>query len=294
MQEGIIINNIANLYRVKVNDITYEATARGKLKNNEMIPVVGDRVIIEVLEEDNKKAVIEKILDRTIYIKRPKLANLTQIIFVISAKMPSPDLKMLDKQLAYAEFLGIKPIIVINKIDLEEQEEINKIEKIYKDIGYIVLKTNAKMGHGVQELKDILKEQISAFSGNSGVGKSTLINQIFNNEVTQEGIISSKNKKGKNTTTSVCLYSIDKDSYIADTPGFSTFEIPEIESKQLDNYFIEFKNKKENCEFVGCTHIKEEQCAIKKALKNKEIATSRYDNYITIYNQLVDKEAHKW
>lgn len=294
MQEGIVISNIGNLYKIKAQENIYEASARGRFKNDGISPVVGDNVLIEIIDEENKKAVINEVKERKIYIKRPKLANLTQIIFVISTKMPKMDLKLLDKQLAFAEFLNLTSVIVINKIDLEEPEEVKKIEEIYKKIGYVVLQTNAKIGQGIEQLREILEGKISAFSGNSGVGKSTLINKLFQSDVAQEGIISNKNKKGKNTTTAICLYPLDEKSYIADTPGFSTFEIPEIEAKQLDNYFIELKNRKPYCEFVGCTHIKEQNCKIKQAVQDKEISQSRYENYITIYTQLVDKEAHKW
>lgn len=157
------------------------------------------------------------------YIKRPKLANITQIVFVLSSKHPKPDLLMLDKQLAFAEFLGIKSVIVLNKIDLDQKEEVKKIKAIYEKIGYPVIETTAKEKKGIDALIKILKNNINAFSGNSGVGKSTLINGIFDREITQEGEISKRNKRGKNTTTSIKLYEIEQNTYIADTPGFSTF-----------------------------------------------------------------------
>ena len=138
-----------------------------------------------------------------------------------------------------------------------------------------------------------MKNNINAFSGNSGVGKSTLINGIFNQDITLEGEISQRNKRGKNTTTSIKLYQIDENTYIADTPGFSTFSIEEIESKNLANYFIEFKDKISDCEFVGCTHIKEENCGIKKAVKSGKIDQSRYERFCKIYEQLKQKEERK-
>ncbi len=125
-------------------------------------------------------------------------------------------------------------------------------------------------------------------------GKSTIINAIFDKEVTKEGEISTKNKKGKNTTTDIKLYELDKNTYIADTPGFSSFEITEIESSDLDKYFIDFKKYIEECEFVGCSHLKEEQCGIKKALEQGKISQERYERFCKIYNELKDKEAHKW
>ena len=151
------------------------------------------------------------------------MSNITQLILVVSSKNPKPDLLLLDKQLAFAEYLGIKPIIVLNKTDLDKKKEFEKIKEIYQNIGYTVIETIAKEQEnnlsGIQELKKQLKNNVNAFSGNSGVGKSTLINAIFKDTITQEGEISQRNKKGKNTTTSTKLYEIDENTYIADTPG---------------------------------------------------------------------------
>lgn len=291
---GIIVGNVSNKYEIEVDGVTYEAVARGKFKIDEMTPTVGDRVEIDIIEENQKTAVITKILPRDNYIKRPKLTNLTRLIFVISAKEPKPDLLLLDKQLAFAEFLKIEPIIVINKVDLEDEEIINNIKNIYQNIGYKVLITSAKQKQGIEEIREILQERISAFSGNSGVGKSTILNAIFGKDLTKEGIISNKNKKGKNTTTIVQLYKIDNRTYIADTPGFSTFDIYEIEKADLYKYFREFKEEEKNCKFVGCTHIKEQECGIRMALEEGRISKERYENYLKIYKDLKDKEEHKW
>ena len=292
--QGIIIENISNLYRIKAENKIYEATARGKFKQNEITPVVGDNVEFEILDEENRKAVIEEIGERKVYIKRPKLANITQIIFVVSSKDPKPDLLMLDKQLAFAEFLKINSVIVLNKTDLDKKEAFKEIKKIYEKIGYKVIITDAKNKQGIEELKAEMKNNINAFSGNSGVGKSTLINGIFDKDVTEEGEISKRNKRGKNTTTSIKLYEIDDNTYIADTPGFSTFDISEIESKNLEKYFREFKENIINCEFVGCTHIKEENCGIKTAIQEGKIDISRYNRFCKIYNELKEREERKW
>lgn len=292
--QGLIIENISNLYKVKVKDNIYEATARGKFKKDDIAPIVGDRVELQIIDEENKKAVIEKINERTVYIKRPKLANINQIIFVISSKDPKPDLLMLDKQLAFAEYLGIKSVIVLNKTDLDKKREFKKIKEIYENIGYKVVETNAKEKIGIEELRSLMKGKINAFSGNSGVGKSTLINSIFNKDITQEGEISKRNKRGKNTTTIIKLYEIEEETYIADTPGFSTFDISEIESIDLDKYFKEFKSNIKDCEFVGCTHIKEENCGIKEAIKKGKISIDRYERFCKIYKELKQKEERKW
>lgn len=297
------------MYKIKTEKKEYNAYARGKLKNIEITPLVGDIVEFSVLNEEEIKnghnneiknniynstkidAVIEKILPRKNELKRPKVANIDQIVFILSAKHPKPDLLMLDKQLAYAEFVNIKPIIIINKMDLANCEEI---QKLYTKIGYKTIISSAKEAIGIEEIKKILKNKTSVFSGNSGVGKSSIINAIYGYNKTEEGEISKKNKKGKNTTTDTKLYEIEENTFIADTPGFSSFDITEIESTELDKCFKEFKDKIKNCEFVGCTHIKEKICGIKEAVENGKISQDRYDRYCIIYEELKEKEKNRW
>lgn len=292
--QALIVGNISNLYKIEYEEKIYEAVAKGKFKLENITPVVGDIVEFEITDEENRKAFITKIEKRKTYIKRPKLANITNLIFVISSIDPKPDLLMLDKQLAFAEFLNINCTIVLNKIDLDKRQEFEEIYDTYQNIGYKVIKTNAKEKQGIEELLNNLKGNINAFAGNSGVGKSTLINSIFNKEITEEGEISKRNKRGKNTTTDTKLYKIDKNTYIADTPGFSTFDISDIESKDLDKYFREFKQYINNCEFIGCTHIKEENCGIKKAIEEGKISKGRYERYCKIYEELKEKENRRW
>lgn len=289
MLKGIILSNISNLYKVEADGQIYDCNARGKFKEKEISPVSGDFVEFEITDEEKKAGVITKIEERKNYLKRPKMANLSQIIFVVSMKFPKPDMELLDKQLAYAEYMGITPIICLNKVDLESEEKIENICEIYTKIGYTVLKTNAKDKIGIDDLKNHLSNNITAFSGNSGVGKSTLINALLGDETTIEGDISQKNKRGKNTTTQVMLYKIEKNSYIADTPGFSTFDISEIEKRDLAKYFKEFKECLADCEYVDCTHIKEEECGIKKALKAGKISQERYERYCKIYENMKEK-----
>lgn len=171
MLKGQIISNISNLYQVQVENKQFECKPRGKMKQDEIVPVVGDYVEIEELEKELGKGIITTILPRTMYSKRPKLANLTQMIFVISLKSPKPDFLLLDKQLAYAEYLKIKPIICVNKVDLGNENRIHEIHEIYEKIGYEVIETNAKEKIGIEPLREQLKGEITAFSGNSGVRK---------------------------------------------------------------------------------------------------------------------------
>lgn len=286
MHKGTIICSSSNTYQIEENNIIYKCLARGKFKKEKILPLVGDKVEFTITNLEKQEGIIEQIITRKNELKRPKMANLTQIILVVSMKMPNPDLLLLDKQLVFAEFMGLKPIIVLNKVDLEQSKNVQQIAKIYENIGYTVIQTNAKNGINVEKIKKILENETTAFAGNSGVGKSTLINAIFEKQLTQEGEISNKNKKGKNTTTSTTLYKYKNNSYIADTPGFSTFEINEISKQELSKYFIEFNTYIKKCEFQGCSHIKEENCGVKQALQTGKISKERYESYLRIYSDL--------
>ncbi len=294
MPKGIITCVNTLFYQVKVEEKTYNCLARGKFKKNKISPVVGDKVEITITNEQNGEGVLEAILPRTNELKRPKMANLTQIIFVVSMKMPDPDLLLLDKQLAFAEYIGVNSIICFNKIDLVDKKTVENLSKTYKNIGYTVIETNAKEDEILKKIEPFLKNQITAFAGNSGVGKSTIINNIFGAKISEEGNISTKNKKGKNTTTKVTLYELDNNSYLADTPGFATFDLYNISSDELAKYFIEFLEYLPNCKFIGCSHIKEESCAVKTAVEEEKISNSRYQNYKKIYEDLKEMEKNKW
>lgn len=172
MQKGIIISNISDLYHIEIeNGEIYTCHARGKFKNNEITPVAGDKVEIEIIDTEKKTGVINEIEPRVNETKRPKMANLAQMILVLSMKLPKPDLELLDKQLAYCEYMKIKPIIVLNKIDLVDKAITRHIKEIYEKIGYTVIETNAKEGIGIDQIKQYLKNNMTAFSGNSGVRK---------------------------------------------------------------------------------------------------------------------------
>ena len=307
--KATIIQNISNQYKViDEEDNMHICIARGKLKNinqvlnkreenalkiatnygkiNTLTPVAGDKVEIE-------NEAITKIYERINFIKRPKIANVTQVVFVVSLKEPEPDILMLDKQLAFAENMGLKSIIVLNKCDLADS---SNLKNIYEKVGYPVLEMQAKNNIGVSYLRKYLKDNITVFSGNSGVGKSTIINSLFEENITEEGLVSKKNKRGKNTTTAVTLYELEKNTYIADTPGFSTFDINEIDYRNLDKDFIDFIPFIENCKYVGCSHIyeNEKECNVKRAVLDGKISKSRYENFVKIYKELEENYKRRY
>lgn len=281
--KGIITKIQSNLYIVKTDAGVIECTAKGLFKFKKLSPLVGDYV-----EVNNNT--IEKIYPRSNEFIRPPIANIDQLIIVLATTNPKPDLMLVDKEIIMAEKNGVEPIICINKIDLNQ--DYTSIIETYENIGYQVITTDAKNGLGIDKLALILNNKVTAFSGNSGVGKSALTNNIFNEEVAKEGETSEKLEKGKHTTKHVELYEFANNSYIADTPGFSSFEVQGINYKELDEYFIEFTSHKENCEFRGCTHIKELNCGIKKAVSKRKIDKGRYDRYCELYEKL--KGEKKW
>lgn len=283
--KGIVVKVQTNSYFVKVENNTVECIAKGLLKFKKTQILVGDYV--EINEEEK---VITKIFPRKNEFIRPPIANIDQMIIVVASTNPSPDLMLLDKQIVMAEKNGVEPIICINKIDLDA--DYSSIIETYQNIGYQVITTTAKNGIGIDKIARIINNKITAFSGNSGVGKSALTNNIFNEEVALEGETSEKLKKGKHTTKHVELFEFASNSFIADTPGFSSFEIEGISYKELEDYFIEFGSHLNDCEFRSCTHIKEVNCGIKRAVQKRKIDKGRYERYVQLYEKL--KGEKKW
>lgn len=208
MLDGVIIKILADLCYVKTKDGIFKCNSRGIFRKNKITPTVGDNVEIKILNNEKFLGFIEKINERNTYMVRPAIANVNKIILVVSCKKPKSDLILLDKQIAFAHLKGIEPVICVNKIDLDDEHYAESIERIYKNIGYTVIKTNAKETSTKEKLEDIIKNNICVFSGNSGVGKSTLINSIFGNNTMKEGNISQKIERGKHTTRHVELFEI--------------------------------------------------------------------------------------
>lgn len=286
MMNGLIVKGIGGFYYVKTSDgKEYECKARGVFRKKHLTPMIGDKVEIEVTDKD--KGSIVKIYERTSSLIRPPVANIDTMIIVVAAASPEPSLFLLDKMLVNAEIGGIEPIICINKSDIVQREDI---QSIYKAAGYRVVVSSAEDGSGLDELQGIIKGKVTAFSGLSGVGKSTLLGMILNEEL-ETGDVSEKISRGKHTTRHVELFELSSGGFVLDTPGFSSLEIEGIKAEALWRYFPEMSECENMCRFRGCSHINEPDCAVKDML-GKRLSESRYESYVEIYNKL--KQVKAW
>lgn len=283
--EGIILKGIGGFYYIEAAEKIYECKARGIFRKKGSSPCPGDRVKISIPTDGF--ASIEEILPRKNQLVRPTLANIDQLVIVVSTCEPSPNLFIIDKMTATAIDKGIKPIVVITKTDLLENEEI---EQIYSMAGFKTIAFSAVTHSGIEEVKALLKDKITAFTGNSGVGKSSLLNCIYPNLSLETGDISQKLGRGRHTTRSVELYKVEG-GYVADTPGFSTVDLQRyelIDKDRLAFCFPEFEDHLAGCRFTSCAHICEKGCAVLQALEEGKIHPMRHKSYVEMYNEVKD------
>lgn len=283
---GKIIKAISGFYYIEYENNIYECRAKGILKKNNISPLVGDFAEFDII--DDKTGNLINIVNRKNSLIRPPVANLDAIIIVVASKNPEPSLLFLDKQLAFLEHINVTPIICLNKIDLEDA---NLIKDIYEKIGYKVILTSVKENEGIEELKEIIRNKTVAFIGNSGVGKSSLTNTLLNNKVMEEGNLS-KIERGKQTTRHSELLKVTDNTYIIDTPGFSNFDLPNIELNELAFLFREFREEMNNCKYNDCRHVLEEDCGIRKAVLREKIAKSRFENFKILYEDLSKRKIY--
>ena len=292
MQDGLILKGIGGFYYVKSGSELYECKPRGLFRKKELSPVAGDIVAISIVDENRKEGVIEKIYNRKSFLVRPPVANIDQVILAFAAKSPVPDFLLLDKLLVRIISLDLKPIICINKVDLDtDKSTINLFEKY--STGFSTIFMSASSNIGVEELINLLNGKISILAGPSGVGKSTITNKIHSGNKAEIGNLSEKNKKGKHTTRHVELFEIGENSYIADTPGFTSFNIDDIPYNKLQEYYPEFIDYNNGCKFVGCSHISEPYCAVKAAIEDEKIDQNRYNRYKQLFGNLKKIERYK-
>ena len=286
MIEGIITKGVGGNYYVDIGHKIIECRARGLFRLKNIKPLVGDKVLIRITEEDEETGYIEEIMERTNEIKRPTVANAQQLLIIFAVKNPEPSFLLLDKLLIAAEVNNLKPVICFNKADLADEEQKENIRNILKNTGYKIIFTSKYNEDSLIELKNILKDKLNVFSGPSGVGKSSIMNAVQPDFILKTGEISEKLKRGKHTTRHAEIYKLSFGGYAVDTPGFSSFELEGIDEYSLKNYYPEIVKYDEECKFLDCLHYKEPNCAIKEAVNNNLISKERYNNYIKLLEQI--------
>lgn len=288
-KQGTILKGIGGFYYVDTADGVIECKARGKFRKTVGKPMVGDRVKIE-MQPDGTGYLME-IAPRRNYLIRPALANIDLLVAVASAAPPVTDPFLVDKVVAIAENKGIEPLVVVNKTDLDPGKEWLET---YRLAGIDVLAVSAETGEGIQNLWQKISGKTAAFAGNSGVGKSSLLNQLLPSFGAQVGAISDRIGRGRHTTRHIELVPLDT-GYLADTPGFSSFDTEQMDlvlREDLQYAFREFAPYLGQCKFTGCAHVKEKGCAILAAVEAGEIARSRHDSYVKLYESV--KDLKKW
>lgn len=286
MIEGIITKGIGGFYYIDTNQGIYECRARGIFRKNKITPLVGDNVKISIVDEENKKGVLEEIKERETELVRPPISNVNKAIIVFAIKNPNPNLSLLDRFIVLAERECLDIVIVLTKADLATDEELENLKRIYEMSGYKVIPVSNNENLNIDKVKEELKGNIVVFAGPSGVGKSTLLNHIDSKFQLQTGEVSDKIKRGKHTTRHAELLKLECGGMVADTPGFSSLTLDDIEETELKEYFIEFDEFSDDCKFGGrCMHENEPSCGIKEAVKDNKISKQRYESYLQLLNE---------
>lgn len=285
--QGKIIKGIAGFYYIHAeNGQMYECKAKGAFRKQKIKPLVGDMVRIAVLDEAEHLGNVEEILPRKNELIRPAVANIDMALVIFAAAKPEPNFNLLDRFLCMMEFQNVPVTICFNKTDLVDEEKIEEYRRIYEPAGYRLMSTCTRTGEGVDAVKALLHGKTTTVAGPSGVGKSSLINALQSDVQMQTGVISDKIDRGKHTTRHSEIVPVMEDSYIMDTPGFSSMDVPGFEKEDLWTCFPEFREYEPYCKFQGCSHINEPDCGVKEALAEGKISSVRYENYKLLYEEL--------
>lgn len=291
--QGKIIKGIAGFYYIYAEDgNVYECKAKGIFRKDNFKPLVGDNVEITVLNEEEKEGSVTSILPRRNSLIRPAVANVDQAFLIFAMENPKPNFLLLDRFLIMMKQQEIPAVICFNKKDVGEKEEMEKLYEIYTGCGYRVVLSSTYEGEGMDEIHEILKGKTTVVAGPSGVGKSSITNCMQGEVQMETGEISKKLKRGKHTTRHSQVIPVEKNTFLVDTPGFSSLYLTDMKEEKLRDYFPEFVMYEPQCRFQGCMHIHEPGCAVKKALSEGKISQQRYDNYLALYEELKEKRRY--
>lgn len=291
--QGKIIKGIAGFYYIYAEDGNiYECKAKGIFRKDNFKPLVGDNVEITVLNEEEKEGSVTSILPRRNSLIRPAVANVDQAFLIFAMENPKPNFLLLDRFLIMMKQQEIPVVICFNKKDVGEKEEMEKLYEIYTGCGYRVVLSSTYEGEGMDEIREILKGKTTVVAGPSGVGKSSITNCMQGEVQMETGEISKKLKRGKHTTRHSQVIPVEKNTFLVDTPGFSSLYLTDMKEEELRDYFPEFVMYEPQCRFQGCMHIHEPGCAVKKALSEGKISQQRYDNYLALYEELKEKRRY--
>ena len=295
--KGKIIKGIAGFYYVHTggrmqSSCIFECKAKGVFRKDKRKPLVGDDVELDVLDEGQRIGNIREILPRRSELIRPAVANVDQALVIFSIVKPQPNFNLLDRFLVMMQQQGIPCIICFNKLDMDEENQGTRYEEIYRGCGYVTLQVSAAEKQGIEELKQLLRGKTTTVAGPSGVGKSSLVNCLQSGTVMETGSISEKIERGRHTTRHSELIAIEEDTYILDTPGFSSLGLFELEKEDLAAYYPEFAEHEKYCKFGGCSHITEPVCGIRDAVEEGAVSKMRYENYCLLYEELKGRKKY--
>lgn len=291
--QGKIIKGIAGFYYIYAEDgNVYECKAKGIFRKDNFKPLVGDNVEITVLNEEEKEGSVTSILPRRNSLIRPAVANVDQAFLIFAMENPKPNFLLLDRFLIMMEQQEIPAVICFNKKDVGDKDEMEKLYEIYTGCGYRVVLSSTYEGEGMDEIREILNGKTTVVAGPSGVGKSSITNCMQGEVQMETGEISKKLKRGKHTTRHSQVIPVEKNTFLVDTPGFSSLYLTDMKEEELRDYFPEFAMYEPQCRFQGCMHIHEPGCAVKEALSEGKISQQRYDNYLALYEELKEKRRY--